>query len=351
MFQDKKRISTYQAVMLVISSAIGNVFAIMSVFLVKDAGRDGWLSLILAYAIGMIIGLILIKLGSYFPNKTLVQYLPDVLGKFLGKSIGLIWILSFWLLTAIVHRENAEIIKFFMPQISSSSIIIMTVLLNIYILKKGFKIFARIAELLIPMMIISILLGIFFIIPEMELKRLTPIIEMGFSPVLKGIPRQLAFVMQTILFMGFWFPRLNNKKKGTSIFLAGLSISGILLTSLVVATIAVLGPKLIVKLTVPALYLFHGTIFIVFWVISTFVQTLVFFYPSVIGLAQWLNLKDYKFLILPMSIITVTLALLPSSFMEVLDLNNLDNLLIVLPLGLLIPIIWFIAIIRGFSKS
>jgi len=71
----------------------------------------------------------------------------------------------------------------------------------------------------------------------------------------------------------------------------------------------------------------------------------------VVGLAQWLNLKDYKPLIIPMTVITVILAMIPSNMIEVSKLDGLKNPTIIIPLTLLIPITWLVAVIRNFKRK
>lgn len=362
MFQDKEKISNHQSLMLILAGALGTIFVVMAVPAIKDAGRDAWISVLLAYGIGTLMGLVIIKLGLRFPNKTIIQYLPKIFGSFLGKLVGLIYILSFLLFTAIVYREEAEVMAFFLEETPPIAIIILDSLLIVYLMKKGFKVFARTLELIVPVVIFLIILLLLLISFNLEWKNLTPILEEGFLPVLKGIPLQLGFAMEGSLFMGLWLPCLIKKNKGIKNVLIGIPLIGILLTILVVVTIAFTGTELTVKQTIPIFYMSRyifianfltgfETIFIILWLAAHYFSLLMFFYPTVVGLAQWLNLKDYKSLVLPLTAISVTLAIAPSNAMDILKLDNLNNLYVVLPLSLLILIAWLIAVVRKLDES
>ena len=186
--------------------------------------------------------------------------------------------------------------------------------------------------------------------------------ENGFGPVLKSLWVQFPYAVETILFMALWFPCLNKRRDGKKALLLGMPIAGVLLMILVAANIAFTGTTLTTRMIFPVYYMsryifignfFTGmaAVFMVLWLISSFLEILVFYYPSVVGLAQWLNLKDYQPLILPMTVITITLTLVPSNVIEVIKLDTLKNPIIILPLGLLIPFTWLIAVLRKLDES
>jgi spore germination protein KB len=362
LFQDKEKISGHQALMLVLAGAIGNIFVVLAVPAIKDAGRDGWLSVILSYGIAAVVGLALLDLGRRFPDKTLVQYLPIVLGKIPGKLAGLAYILGLWVITPLIIREILELIRFFLPFTPPLAIIILMMILAIYAMYKGFEVFARTAELFVLLMIFFIILILGLNSSNFIWGNLTPVLANGFGPVLKSLWIQFPYALETILFMAFWFPCLNKRQDGTRVLLLGMPIAGVLLMVLVAATIAFTGTTLTTRIIFPVFYMsryifignfFTGmaSVFMVLWLISSYLEILVFYYPAVVGLAQWLNLKKYPPLILPMTVITITLTLVPSNVLEVVKLDTLKNPAILLPLGLLIPLTWLIAVIRKLDES
>ena len=153
MFQDKEKISGHQALMLVLAGGIGNIFVVLAVPAIKDAGRDGWLLVIISYGIATVVGLALLDLGRRFPDKTFVQYLPIVLGKVPGKLAGLAYILGLWVITPLIIREILELMRFFLPFTPPLAIVILMAMPAVYAMYKGFEVFARTAELFVLLMI------------------------------------------------------------------------------------------------------------------------------------------------------------------------------------------------------
>lgn len=362
MFQNKEKISNYQALILVISGAIGTIYTVIAVLSVKSAERNGWLSVLMAYGIALAFGLALTKLGQRFPDKTFVQYLPVVLGKIPGKLAGIFYILTWWLITSFIISIDTYLMSEFLPTTPPLAIMVLISILAVYTVKKGFVVFARTAELFVVGMIVLMLLLMLLILPKCNFNNMIPILENGPMPVFMSLPVILPFSLQTILFMALWYPCMKQMKEGKKAVLIGMTISGVILAILVVVIIAFSGIELTINTTFPVLYISRNiqignfltgfeAIFLLLWMMSTYIEVLVFFYPSVIGLAQWLNLKDYKPIVIPMAFINVILAMLPPNIIVLTKLDSLKNLYLILPLGFLIPVVWLIAAIRGLDES
>jgi spore germination protein KB len=82
---EKGKVSSYQGIFLllftvVVSTAVLFVPEITAI----NAGRNSWISvLVVATAYGLLTALVIIKLGKIFPDKTLIEYLPIILGPIL----------------------------------------------------------------------------------------------------------------------------------------------------------------------------------------------------------------------------------------------------------------------------
>ncbi len=357
MFQNKERISGNQALMLILAGGIGNIFVVLAVPAIKDAGRDGWLAVLVAYVLATVVGLAVLDLGRRFPAQTFIQYLPAILGKIPGKLAGLIYILSWWLMTPLIIREIVELIRLFLPFTPPIVIVLLMAMLAIYAMRKGFEVYARTAELFVLIMILLIILILGLNFSNFAWRELTPVLANGFGPVLKSLWIQVPYALETILFMALWLPCLNRRQEGRRAVLLGMPAAGIFLAVFVAANIAFSGIALTSRMIFPVFYMsryiFIGNflmgmeaVFMVLWLISSYLEILVFCYPAVVGLAQWLNLQDYRPLILPMMVITVTLTIVPANVIEVIRLDTLKNPLIILPLGLLVLLTWLVAAIR-----
>lgn len=343
--------------MLIIASGIGTIYEVVPPIAILDAGRDGWLSLLMGYGLAAMMGIILLDLGKRFPDQSFVQYLPTVLGKIPGKIAGLIYVLGWWVMTPIIIRADIELIRFFLPNTPLLVLIIMLALLIIYVMVKGFEVFARTTELFVIFVVFSLILILGLNAPSVSVTDFSPVLAKGFQPVLKGLVNQFAFAVQAIMFMALWFPYLNNKRDGLRAVGLGMAISGMLLTILVIMFIGFTGTSLTPQMLFPIFYMSRyiligdflkglEAVFMLLWIVSSYLAILLFSYPSTIGLAQWLNMKDYRPLIIPMMTVSIVLAMIPANMLEVAKYDGLKNPLIILPMASLIPIAWLVARLR-----
>ncbi|MBC7104915.1 MAG: GerAB/ArcD/ProY family transporter, partial [Firmicutes bacterium] len=187
--------------------------------------------------------------------------------------------------------------------------------------------------------------------PQMDARHLAPALEYGMLPVLKGIPRQLAFAVESVLIMGLWLPCVaeSARRRLPARVLSTFPPAGVLLAGLVAGEIAVFGPDTVARLQFPVFSLTTmvsiawfferiEAVFMALWVTSSYLQILVFSYPAVVGLAQWLHLRDYRSLVLPATAAAVALAMAPAGVFEAIAWNDFLDLFLVLPLALLMPV-------------
>lgn len=348
--------------MLVLAGAIGDIFVVITSPAVKYSGRDAWLSILLAYVIAAIDGLLLISLGRRFPKKTFIQYLPVVLGKFIGKLAGLYYILGFWLMAPIIMRDLMEALRPFLPFTPSIAVNILMSLLVIYVMRNGFEVYARTTELFMPIIIILIISILCLNLKNEDFSNILPTFENGFMPILRSQVVLFPFAVEPVLFMALWLPCLNIIKESKRVLLIGISIAGILLMLLSIVVIGFTGIDMTTKIISPLNYISRyidisnfisgfDAFFVILWMLSSYIELLVFYYPEIVGLAQWFNLKDYKSLIIPIVVINAGLAMIPSNIVEHMNLDLLKNPFIILPLAILIPITWAIAVVRQLDES
>ncbi|MGF7186264.1 spore germination protein KB [Desulfitispora alkaliphila] len=354
---NQEQLSGGQATIFITAAAIGTIFLGVPSIVVESAGRDGWLSIPIGYTIGILIGLCLVRLGQRFPNKTLVQYLPDILGTVLGKTIGLIYIVSFFLLSSSLIREYNEVMLLLMPETPPIAFNILLIFLVAYVVKAGLEVFARVCQFFVPYVVFGILFVLFSSQSFFDANNLKPFLENGITPVLKTVPMQIAFAGEAVLFMALWLPCLIEIQKGNRATIIGISIAGVLLTLVVIVTVGVLGPERVLDSTFALFSLsrlilvgdflrgFEGILTII-WIPAAFMKVTIFFYPGVVGLAQWFNLKEYKPLVLPLAVIAVGMSMVPENLEQLKQFTFINELYFISSLTLMIPLLWIIAILR-----
>jgi len=352
----KEKISSSQALAFVIAGGIGIIFFWISEASVPVAGRDSWIAYILGYGLSIPIAFSMIKINERFPTKTFIEYVPLIIGR-IGKPFTLIYIVTYLYFTALILNLSINLLSLFFIQTPSVVLAIIASLLIVIVAKYGIETFARVCEMFIPIILITIFLLIILTVPEINIKLLEPMLEKGVLPIFKLAPQALSFAGQYIVFMAIWLPLLNKPKLALRAVLIGAPISAITLIIVLNTIIAVFSAEVaetmafsMVKLSQVAR--FPGlegipSIVLGVWIIASFVNGSVFFFPVVIGMSQWFKIKDYRTIVLPVGLLVTALSLLPDSYFAQLQENKLLGLYVSLPIILSIPLLWVIAWVRN----
>lgn len=359
---EKEKISAFQAFMLIHVSAISNIFIFMVTPAVKSSGRDAWITIFISYTAAALIGLLYVKLAERFPNRTIIQYLPDLMGTFFGKLLGLFIILHSWIFSGIIFRETTIPTIAYMEHTPVIILIVLMAIMLLYIVKQGIEVFARVSEIFIPFMVLSILFIVISHINNLEWKQLLPVTKDGVSPIFQGSIRQMAFSLETVFFLSFWYPCLKRKDKAVKVVFFGLVIIGVLLSFMTAGIIALSGEDYAVHLANPIIYMARAiwiaefltgieSLLIPLWFLGGLFKLFVFFYPSVVGMAQLFGLRDYRPLIVPMALVSIVVSMVPNNRIDTLKLDDMFDVYFILPLTLLIPVLLLIAKIRNITPD
>ncbi|MFZ5650045.1 MAG: GerAB/ArcD/ProY family transporter, partial [Bacillota bacterium] len=157
-------------------------------------------------------------------------------------------------------------------------------------------------------------------IPEADVRRLMPVMENGLMPVFKGALSAIGFPFAETILFTMIIPYLNNPGGARKAMLFGVLTGGFLLLLVILRTILVIGPAT-ARLWYPVLEAVRmidlyniiqrvDAAVIINWIGFGFMKITVCFYAFVLGLAQWLNLSDYRPLALPAGVLMLALSIL-----------------------------------------
>ena len=156
---EKGKVTNRQGILLlcftlVVSTAVLFLPAITA----TTAGRDGWISVLtVATAYGLLVAWVIIKLGSKFPDRTLVEYAPVIFGPYLGKLIGVAYVFWFTHINSVIVREFGDfLLASFMPETPLIAFIIMLLILGAWATKSGLEVICRSNEFIFPLFMLSV---------------------------------------------------------------------------------------------------------------------------------------------------------------------------------------------------
>ncbi|MCK8815817.1 endospore germination permease [Natroniella sulfidigena] len=359
---NREIISRGQAVFLLFVGLFNTKFLIINTYLAEVAGRDGWLAVPGGYLAGFCLSLFIIKLANLFPEQTFIEYLPQVLGTILGKFLGFVYIISFILYVSLITRLNTEVLIILMPETPPLAFNLLMVGLTIYVVKKGFEVYVRTCQFFVPFVLTGLIIIFLVGIERGSLERFRPFLEFGMEPVFIGSLRVIALLSMGVVFMAFWLAYLRKLDLMEQISGGGFFIVMVQMLMIVVLIISVLGVESTLFHTFPIFSVtrlleiadflkgFEGILTIV-WFPIAYMTIAGYFFPVAVGIGQWLNLEDYKPLVLPLALIVLGVAMVPENF-EMLK-NSLEDLsmYLVLPLAGLFPVYYLIARVRGVGES
>lgn len=361
---EEGKISGRQAVFLTGNFVIASAILLIPGATIAEAKQDAWIALTLATAAGVIMAVVYTALGTRFPGLTFVQYSERILGKILGKAVGLFFVWFTLQLGSLVARNFGDV--FTVAQLPETPLLIFNLLIILtaaYAVRGGLEVIARANDFMIPIVIGAIVSAYLLVLSTQGLFRpqnLLPILEGGIIPILKGAYPAIGFPFgETILFT-MTIPYLNQTREARWAFPFGLVLGGAILLMTIIVTVMALGISLASGTVYPTLAAVRlisvaqflerlEPLLLVAWLLSGYLKVTICLYAGSLGLAQWLNLKDYRPLVLPLAALMVSLSiLLYESIPQEIFFATKVWTLYALPIEFVVPLLMLgVAALRG----
>jgi spore germination protein KB len=320
---EKGKISAAQMGIMMYLTIIATAILLVPAITARQAKQDMWLSPFWASFIGFLTVYIAVQLHQLYPQKNLIEYSEDILGKFLGKAVGLIFLFFYLHVSGIIIREYGEfIVGSFLLHTPLVFVMGTIILVCSFAVRCGVEVIGRLAEMIVPVVIIMILILLILLIPDMEVANMFPIMEKGMMPSLKGavIPQGWFTEFFLIAFLLPYVADRNKAKKWGMISVVAVMLT---LSFVNIAVLFVLG-ELTAGFIYPAMsavryisiagFLEHiEAIVAALWVAGVFLKIAVFYYALVLGTAQWLNLSDYRPIIFPVGFLLLLFSIWSAS--------------------------------------
>ncbi|MHB8158521.1 MAG: GerAB/ArcD/ProY family transporter [Desulfocucumaceae bacterium] len=326
---ERGRISCLQTVFLLTNLVGATSVIFLPGITAQAAGRDAWMTPLVAILPGLYLAAVLSALGKRFPGKTLVQYLQAAFGAWLGKAVGLLYLFFFLHTNGFIIREFGELlVALLMPRTPLIVFHVFMLLLCAWAIRGGIEVIARVTELTFPWIILFFMVVLIMSAPNMEFENIFPLLEKGFLLVIKASLDPIGWRGEIIL-LGMFLPYIAGSGSGRCAMVAVILIGLILAFDSIINT-AVFGPT-VARLTFPTFSLVRlvnvgnlieriESVLVAIWVLGLFSKIALFYYATVLGAAQLANLKDYRPLVLPVGVILAVLSLqVAGSSMEVVN--------------------------------
>jgi spore germination protein KB len=280
-----------------------------------EAGKDIWLSAIIAMAAAALVLLMYIRLLSMFPGKDIFDILNLVFGNYIGKAISLLFIWYALHLGGLVLYNFSEFVRTVgleqTPRIAFMSVFM---LLCAWGVKEGIEVLGRWGEVLLPFLLFIMVMVAILSFQNTKISNLLPVLEQGIKPVMKGAFSNFSFPFAETVIFTMVFSCFNDKKSTFKAYMFGLLFGGITLVQIGARNVMVLGSYVMSMNYYPTfnavsrinighfLQRLESAVSIVF-LISGFIKISICLLGASKGISKFFNCKEYRFLVIPVCLI------------------------------------------------
>lgn len=310
----KVRINGRQAAMLMITpvTATGHLLFVRIVF--RYAGRDGWISLLLALLLGALGLAVLVRLLLRHEGKNLLQICDELFGPILGRCVGLIFIGYILVINAIVLRSFGDFMRLVMPQTPIIVLIGVMTLLGARTAKLGLEVVARANDVLLPLLMVTGALISIMVSKDKKPHHLLPILEHGWPPVIIGaLALQGLFAEMGLL--GMFGHVVTGARRSLPKLLWTMAVLGVMFMGPVTGPTTLFGPASVRAMTYPTweevkhiqiadLVGNLDVMGVLLWTLGTSVQTALLLWASSTGVAWFAGLSHHRAVVAPVAVLT-----------------------------------------------
>lgn len=284
-------------------------------------GRDAWLAVLAGLGEGLFFVGVVLTLAARFKGQTLIQINDLIFGPYLGKVISLVYLWYFLHLASLVLRSFGDFfVATIYPETPILVFIIMLVLVCASAVRNGLEVLVRCSMILVPLALLTIIFDTALLLKDMDFANFLPALDVPWQEFLKVSNGVAAFPFgEAIAFLLILPFTTDQKKIGTTVIMAVIVV-GLFLVLVVARNTAVLGAAATIQTypSFPAIRLINiakiltrlEIIIAVNLLTMGFIKVSFFYYSTVLGLAQLLQLRSYLPLVLPLGAILVSLSIL-----------------------------------------
>jgi spore germination protein KB len=353
----ENRISSQQVAFLAFLLMLGSAFVFVPE---ATAGRNAWVSSILAALIGFYALAVILRLQLMFPGVSIFKIAELSLGLVPGKILNMVYLFIVWVVAILYLGDIIYLLRQLFPLLPAFSLRTILILTAAYCLYKGITSIAYLAELVIGFILFFLVIGFLTPLSLADFSNLQPILSEWYAmagATLYGA----AWPYLGITVFALLLPLVNDLEKGYPKIVTWFIIAAVVLVFRTVLVLAVLGPELTLAYAFPFYKVFRlvevqnfqriELFFFAMWFTTSFIAGLVFYLGVVLGLKELFGLKDYRSLILPVGLLILTMSIYTiRSHMYFDRVLSTNAPFITVPGNLLYPTIVLLAALIAYNK-
>lgn len=282
---------------------VGGSILVLPAELAKITSTDGWISIMIAWAITTIISICVVQIMAKHPGDTLIEVLTRYVGKWLGRACMLIWIAYSLLAIVVLLYFTVLVIQvWILPETSSVWFVFLLLIPTYMILRSGVRAIVRYG---VFMFFFTLGMPILLTIPikDVHLVFLLPVLKDGWLPIFYGIKTTvLAFVGFELAFL--LYPYLKNKQHAIKGIVLANTLTLIVYLHITLMCFLYFSPDEITKYLWPVLTLVKPIqlpflerfeiIFLSFYIFIFSTSGIPYTWAATSGISQLFNKKNWQ---------------------------------------------------------
>lgn len=314
------KITNHQLFTFTALSTLGGSILVISSTMATVAKQDAWISVLVNTVYGSLIIGVFCYLGSQYPGLTLIGIIKKLFGKWVGWIIAAAYVFFIfktamdipWFIGSFGARAMPETPPIVINLLFMAALVIAVIY--------GLEAFARASEIFYFFVTALFIISIILVVPNAKIQYIQPVIEKGFSPILKSSVFLAGFISFPVVTMLMIYPKYAiDIKKGRGALYKGFLWANAVVFVTILVSILVLGSVVVSKSSFPTVVLAEeiriGTVLTrleyiisIMWTVSEFAIGILYFYCTITGLAELLGIKDYKKIAFPIALIVLMYA-------------------------------------------
>ncbi|MDR6552161.1 endospore germination permease [Paenibacillus qinlingensis] len=310
--------------------------------LIRINQMDAWFSYLLSIIYVFLIAGFFGYITKLYPQKNIFEISKEILGQGFGTCLNLLILFHFW---QIVVRDISSVSRFSSTLLLHSTpleiLFLLNCLLLIYFGKTSLEVIARVNDLFYPLFVVTITIMPLLLSNEFFLRLTTPVLTMPLQHWTASSILTLGSAGDVFI-LGAFLHTIYNSNHVRSAIRHGSLLGFFLLTLILFAIIAVLGPRMPANFSYPTYNLvqtIHVTDFLdrldlvmlMIWFPTVTCKIIAIYLALLIGITSLFNGRNYPMINKPIGLmLALTTCLSFKSTTELLSFSNFSSPVIVL---------------------
>jgi len=335
----KKFISNKQIFMILYCIISGYSFINLPQRVAESAGTGGWVSLLIASILFILITYVITYLQYVYEGKTLYEYSQQLIGKFLTYVLTALYILYFFIFFTMIIRNYCETMKLVL--LTKTPVIYIGLLFYIvvsYGLLKGLNVISRLCEMYGFIGIVTVIIISSILFTQGRIVNIKPLfVTNNIMVYLRAVFKMILPFLGIEIMLAIPISRNTNKNilKHTMIF---MGFMGILFIYVVESTFSVGGVSLLINSQVSVLNVAKGidvtyldffrrldAIYIVVWTMNILCATSMWGYGTIIFINKIFKNMRYKFIVIITTSVSFIVSQLPKTMDQVQSIMEFNT--------------------------